>query len=142
MYSNKIAPNYPNKKAVLVFPELSYQIVGLLFEVHTQLGGSFQEKHYQRAVEKLLLKNNIKYSKELKAPISFEGEQIANFFLDFLIDNKLILELKAVPKLLPIHFRQVRTYLKTKNLELGILANFRGEKLTYQRILNRTDSDH
>lgn len=138
MGPNKITPNYPNKKnATLVYPELSYLIVGMLFDVHMRLGGSFQEKHYQRAVEKLFLKQNIKYVKELKVPVSFEGEKIANFFLDFLIEDKVILELKAVPKFLPIHFRQVRTYLKTKKLELGILANFRGEKLTYQRILNR-----
>lgn len=122
--------------AKLVYPELSYKIMGLLFEVHNRLGGNFEEKYYQRAVEKLLKSNNLKFNKELLANISFEGDRIGKFFLDFLIENKVVLELKAVPKLLPIHFRQVRSYLKVKNLQLGILANFRGEKLTYKRILN------
>ncbi len=122
--------------AVLVYPELSYRIVGILFEVHNRLGGNFEEKYYQRAVEKLLSLNKLKFNKELKADISFEGDRIGKYFLDFLVEDKIILELKAVPRVLPIHFRQVRSYLKVKNLQLGILANFRGSKLTYKRILN------
>lgn len=123
--------------ASLVYPDLSYAIMGLLFETHTRLGGGFEEKYYQRAVEKLLQKNGLKYDKELLVNISFDNNKIGRYFLDFLIDDKIVLELKTVPILLPIHFRQVRSYLKIKNLELGILANFRGNKLTYKRILNR-----
>lgn len=122
--------------ASLVHPELSYRIVGILFEVHNRLGGNFEEKYYQRAVEKLLALNKLKFNKELKADISFEGDRIGKYFLDFLVEDKIILELKAVPRMLPIHFRQVRSYLKVKNLQLGILANFRGEKLSYKRVLN------
>jgi GxxExxY protein len=120
----------------LVYPELSYKIVGVLFQVHTRLGGEFEEKYYQRAVERLFLKDKIPYRRELAADINFEGERIGKYFLDFLIDNKIVLELKAVPKLLPVHFRQVKSYLIAKNLRLGILANFRGELLVYKRILN------
>src|SRR3989344_4929412 len=110
--------------ADLVYPELSYQIMGLLFDVHNQLGGQFQEKHYQRAVETVLKSNKIEFDKELASDVFFKEDKIGKFFLDFLIDNKIVLELKAVPKLLPIHFRQVKSYLITKNLRLGILANF------------------
>jgi len=122
--------------AVLVYPELSYIIVGILFEVQNRLGGNFEEKYYQRAVERLLKERGIKFNKELKADIVFEGNRIGKYFLDFLVEDLIVLELKAVPKILPIHFRQVRSYLKVKNLQLGILANFRGEKLSYKRILN------
>jgi len=111
--------------------------MSLLFETHSRLGGGYAEKYYQRAVEKLLIKNGVKYEKELMANILFEDDTIGKYFLDFLIEQKVVLELKAVPMLLPIHFRQVRSYLKIKQLELGILANFRGDKLTYKRILNR-----
>lgn len=127
--------------AKLVYKDLSYKIVGILFEVHKRLGGGYQEKHYQRAVEQLLKKNRLVYDKELVADISFEGDRIGKFFLDFLIDKKIVLELKCVPQLLPTHFRQIRSYLKVKKLELGILANFRGQKLTYKRILNRVNSE-
>ncbi|MBI2034255.1 MAG: GxxExxY protein [Candidatus Levybacteria bacterium] len=120
----------------LIHPELSYEVMGILFEVHNRLGGTFEEKYYQRAVTQLLMKHKLKFDKELKADISFEGDKIGKYFLDFLVEDKIILELKAIPKLLPIHFRQVRSYLKVKNLHLGILANFRGEALVYKRVLN------
>lgn len=115
--------------------------MGLLFDVHNRLGGSFDEKYYQRAVETLLNKQGFKFRRELKANIDFDGERIGRYFLDFLIEEKVVLELKAVPQLLPIHYRQIKSYLKVKNLELGILANFRGNKLTYKRILNKIHSD-
>lgn len=121
--------------AEIIYPQLSYSIVGILFEVHKRLGGNFEEKYYQRAVEQLLLKQGIKFAKELKADIFFEEQNIGRYFLDFLIEDKLVLELKAVPQLLPIHFRQVKSYLKVKQLRLGILANFRGESLVYVRVL-------
>lgn len=124
--------------AELVYPELSYKLMGLLFEVQNRLGGNFEEKYYQRAVEKLLEKQGFKFNKELKADITFEGDKIGKYFLDFLIEDTIVLELKAVPKILPIHFRQVRSYLKVKGLRLGILANFRGNQLIYKRILNAT----
>lgn len=127
--------------AKLVYPELSYKIVGLLFEVHSRLGGSYQEKYYQRALEKLLKQENLKYQKEIPVGITFEGDKIGKYFLDYLIEDKIILELKAVPKLSPIDFRQVRAYLKAKDLQLGILANFRGDKLQYRRILNPNPSE-
>ena len=125
----------------LVHPQLSYKIVGLLFEVHSRLGGRYQEKYYQRATEELLKRDNIKYEKELSVNISFEGNKIGKYLLDFLIDNKILLELKTVPQFSPNDFRQVRSYLKAKRLQLGILANFRGDKLKYKRILNPDYSD-
>lgn len=142
MYTNQNIPNiYRMDMAKLVHPELSYKIMGILFEVHNRLGNGFEEKYYQRAVEKLLKLDKIDYAKELKADISFEGDRIGKYFLDFLIDEKIIVELKTVPELLPIHFRQVRSYLKVKKLQLGILANFRSRKLTYKRILNPNVSE-
>lgn len=127
--------------AKLVYPRLSYKIVGLLFEVHSRLGGHYQEKYYQRAVEQLFKREGIHYQKEIPVDINFEGNKLGKYFLDFLIEGKIILELKAVPHLDPIHFRQVRSYLKTKNLQLGILANFRGDKLISRRVLNPNHSD-
>lgn len=120
----------------VVEPELSYKIVGILFEVHTKLGGRFQEKVYQKAVETLLQREKIPYQKELAADLIFENVKIGKYYLDFLIAGKVILELKAVYRFHPEHFRQVKAYLKSKNLKLGILANFKGPKLIYTRVLN------
>jgi len=125
----------------VVYPKLSYKIMGFLFSVHNRLGSSFEEKYYQRAIESLLIENKIKFDKELKANIIFGGNKIGKYFLDFLIEDKIILELKTVPMLLPIHFRQVRSYLKVKKIRLGILVNFRAQKLIYKRILNSDVKD-
>lgn len=122
--------------AVLVYPELSYKIVGILFEVHNKLGGWYQEKYYQRAVEIALKQNKLSFEKEIAVDLAFNNEKIGKYFLDFLIEDKVILELKAKPQLAKEEFRQVMSYLKSKRLKLGILANFRSERLIYKRILN------
>lgn len=127
----------PNDKKI-VEKGLSYKIVGILFEVHTKLGGNYQEKYYQRAVEKVLIRDKIRYQKEISVDLDFEGEKIGKYFLDFLIEGRVVLELKAVPVLTQEMFRQVKSYLRTTSLELGILANFRGKGLIYKRILNGT----
>lgn len=122
--------------ADLIYPELSYTIVGILFKVHTELGGKYQEKYYQRAVEVALNEANISFKKELEVELEFNSAKIGKYFLDFLIEGKIILELKATPRFNRQDFRQVSAYLKAKGLKLGILANFRGPKLVYKRILN------
>ncbi len=124
-----------NKKVDIIEKELSYKIVGILFEVHTKLGGRYQEKIYQAAVEKLLQRDKIIYSRELPCDLIFEGAKIGKYYLDFLIENRVILELKAVYRFHPDNFKQVQAYLQTNKLKLGILANFKGPKLIYSRIL-------
>lgn len=133
--------------ANIIEKELSYKVMGVLFDVHNKLGGEYQEKYYQRAVAKAFKKERIKFEEQIKVDLEFDKEKIGKYYLDFLIENKIILEIKAAPRLKPIHFRQVRAYLKAKNLELGILANFRGPKLTHKRILypirtNHSDNSH
>jgi GxxExxY protein len=127
----------------IIEPALSYKIMGILFKVHRELGGRYQEKYYQRAIAKGLEKEGIKFQKETSVDLLYENSPIGKYFFDFLIENKIILEIKAVPRLLPLDFKQVSAYLKAKGLELGIIANFRGPKLTYKRILNSDfrDSD-
>lgn len=122
--------------AELVYPELSYKIVGILFDVHSKLGGKYQEKYYQRAVEIALKEANIPYKKEIAVDLSFNGAKIGKYILDFLIEDKIVLELKATPRFNRDDFKQVSAYLKARNLKLGILANFRGASLIYKRILN------
>lgn len=120
----------------IVHKELSYKIIGLLFEVHNKLGSKYQEKYYQRAFELLLIREKISYKKELAFDLVFNDQKIGKNILDFLIENKIIIELKAEPRFSRDHFKQVLSYLKTTGLELGILVNFRGSRLVYKRILN------
>ncbi|MBI2599119.1 GxxExxY protein [Candidatus Curtissbacteria bacterium] len=120
----------------IIQKELSYEIVGILFDVHSRLGNRYQEKYYQRAVAEALKGKNIRYEQELEVDLKYKDAKIGKYFLDFLIEEKVILEIKAVPRLLPRDFHQVLAYLKARGLELGILTNFRSESLVYKRILN------
>jgi GxxExxY protein len=115
--------------------------MGILFKVHNKLGPSLLEKHYQRAVAKELGSQKIPYKREISIYLQYEGENIGKYFLDFTIDEKIILELKAEKYNNPIFFKQVLSYLKQTHLPLAILANFRREKLEYRRIINAEYKD-
>ena len=107
-----------------------------MFSVHNQLGNRYQEKYYQRAIEEALRENNLKFQKELSVDLKFNNKKIGKYLLDFLIEDVIILEIKTVPFLRPRDFKQVLAYLVANNIELGILVNFRTDKLTYKRVLN------
>lgn len=123
-------------KTKVIYPELSYEIVGLLYDVHNQLGNRYQEKYYQRAVEVKLKGKKISFKREIEVDLTIDNEKIGKYFLDFLIDNKVVLELKVKPVLTKNDYRQIRAYLQSCNLKLGILVNFYKERLEYKRILN------
>jgi GxxExxY protein len=120
----------------LIYPELSYKITGILFQVHNLLGKHGNEQQYADSVEKFLDESSIKYSRELILPPSFAGEQPGRNKLDFLIDDKIILELKAKRVINRDDYYQMRRYLDALNLKLGILVNFRDEYIKPKRILN------
>lgn len=120
----------------IIEKELSFKIVGILFTVYNELGNRYQEKYYQRAIEEGFKLEKISYKKELPVDLVFKGAKIGKYFFDFLVEDKIILEIKTVPQLSPKDFKQVLAYLVTANLQLGLLANFRGDKVIYKRILN------
>jgi len=128
-----MATNDTNK---IIYPELSYALMSILFEVHNKLGNKYQEKHYQRAIEIKLKKSGIPYKKEAKISINFDAEKLGDFFVDFIIDDKIILETKMVWVITIDDVKQVLRYLDSTNLKLGIIANFRHKQLEYRRIIN------
>jgi len=124
------------KRKDLVYPELSYQIIGILFETFKQLGSGYQEKYYQRAVAIELKRCGLKYREQVSIPINYKGEKIGHYFLDFLIEDKIILEIKKDKGYSRKNIEQVIAYLKAFDLKLGIIANFTPEGLKFKRILN------
>lgn len=130
---HKYIPNDTNK---VVYPELSYIIMGILFEVHNKLGTKYQEKHYQKAIETKLKMLKIPYQREVKVDIQFENQPLGEFFIDFIIDNKIILEIKKVWKVSQDDIKQVLRYLEATKLKLAIIANFKHKTLEYRRVLN------
>ena len=115
----------------VLHPELSYLLAGILFEVHNKLSTRYQEKHYQRAIEIKLKQLKIPYQREVKTSVEFEGEKLGTLSVDFVVDHKVALEVKAVPHLTPQDFSQTLRYLKALKLKLGLLANFRTRGLNY-----------
>ncbi len=116
-----------NNEKVL-HPELSYKIVGLCFEVHNILGRFAREKQYGDVLENELKNNNIDYKREF---IIGNSGNIA----DFLIENKIILELKTSLVVNRNHFRQLQNYLQQSKIDLGILINFSDKYLRPKRVL-------
>lgn len=129
---HKSTTNLTNK---LIFPELSYLIMGVLFEVHNKLGNKFQEKHYQRAIESKLASVGIKFKKEVPVQLTFEGKKLGDFRMDFLIDDKIILETKYVWRITQSDVKQVLRYQQATGLKLAIIANFRHKTLEYRRVV-------
>src|SRR3989344_1062041 len=117
----------------VIYPELSYKITGILFEVKKELGDYAREKQYGDLIAKKLSENNILFQREVA--IGNTGN-----ILDFLVDNKIILELKACRMILKEHYRQIQNYLQQTNTKLGILANFRERFMKPARII-RIDSE-
>jgi len=118
--------------AQLILKELSYKIVGLLYEVHRQLGRYCREKQYGDLLEKLLQRENIRFQREY--PIEL-AEKKSNF-VDFYIDDSLLIELKSKPFVTKEDYYQMRRYLEMIKKELGLIVNFRNKYLKPKRVLN------
>jgi len=129
----KIEESYKGK---VIYPELSYKIVGILFEVWREIGFSHKEKYIQQAVASAFKKNNISFEREVRADLKFKDDKIGVYFLDFLIENKIILEIKRKNYFSKHDIEQVYTYLRTTGLKLGIIAHFTRKGVEFKRILN------
>ena len=121
--------------ADLVYKELSYKIVGILFKVYNELGGGYQEKYYQKAIALELKNNNIDFKEQILTDLHYKDEKIGRYYIDFLIDNKIILEVKATNRFYDRDIKQVIGYLKASGLVLGILVGFSKYELKFRRIL-------
>lgn len=121
----------------IFYKELSYKVVGILFQVSNELGSDYHEKYYQRAIEILLKKSQIPFKREFPVNIEIESQKIGHHFLDFLIDEKIILETKKGDWLQMTDIKQVLMYLRTTNLQLGLLAYFGHNGVHVKRIVNK-----
>lgn len=119
----------------LIYKDLTYKIIGLAMEVHNELGYGFLEKVYENAMKVQFSKSNIKADFQVQFKVNFKGEVIGEFYPDIIVDDKVILELKAVEKINDIHKAQILNYLKVTKLKLGLILNFSKEKLEYERII-------
>jgi len=126
--------------AELVYPELSYRIVGILYKVYNQMGGGFQEKYYQKAVKSELFVQKISFIEQVRTDFNYDGKIIGRYYIDFIIDHKIVLELKITPSFSKRDIMQVLNYLKQSKLKLGILASLNRNDIIFKRILKGSDS--
>ena len=124
------------EKKEIIFPELSYKIIGIAYKVFNLLQYGHQEKYYQRAFELELKKEKIKYEKEKEVALNYDGSKIGKYFLDFLVEGKIIVELKVLSVYRYKNIRQVLEYLKETNKKLAILIYFTQEGVKYRRVIN------
>lgn len=124
------------RKDKIIYSELSYKINGILFNVRKELGIFRNEKQYCDAIEKILIDKSIKCEREKFLPASFDGELEKRNRVDFLIDDKIVLEIKAKSFITKEDYYQTMRYLVSLNKKLAILVNMRRYYINPKRILN------
>jgi len=119
------------------FGEITEKIIGASFKVHGTLGNGFQEVIYQRALELELKLIPLNYLREFEMPIYYLDQQIGTRRVDFLVEEKIGVELKAIINLEDVHIAQAMNYLEAYNLEIGLLINFGSKRLQFHRLTNK-----
>lgn len=122
-------------KKDFLYKDLSYKVIGLAMELHKRLGSGFLEKVYENSLMLLFERDNIKAEQQFPVNVIFENQVVGNYVADIVIEDKIILELKAVDSLNDIHKAQLINYLKASGYRIGILLNFGGKSLEYKRFI-------
>lgn len=121
----------------IVYPDLSYQIMGAIFEVHKKLGPGFLESVYQKALIEELPERGMNVETEKVVDLTYKEKRIGIHRLDLVVGNKVVVELKTVEGFSIHHKAQLTSYLKASGYKLGILVNFSKAKVEYRRVLIR-----
>jgi GxxExxY protein len=118
------------------YSDITEKILRAAMNVHTVLGNGFQEVIYQRALEIEFRLLGIDFGREVSIPVFYKGELIGERRVDFLIEGKICVELKALIQLENVHLAQGENYLEAFNLEVGLLVNFGADSLEWKRLYN------
>jgi len=118
------------------YSQLTGKIIACAMEVHKILGNGFQEVIYQRALEMEMNLQGLSFTREHEMPIYYKNKQIGTRRVDFLVEDVISVEIKAVINLEDVHLAQAINYLEAYNLEIGLLINFGSKSLTFKRLAN------
>jgi GxxExxY protein len=121
---------------------LTHSIIGCAMEVHNVLGNGFQEVVYQRALAIEFVEQGIPFERELEMDLFYKGHAVGTRRVDFLVENKVLVELKALTRLEDIHLAQGLNYLTAYSLDIGLLINFGGTKLEFKRLFRKSESGY
>jgi GxxExxY protein len=117
------------------YSALTGKIIGCAMEVHKFLGNGFQEVIYQRSLEIEMKSQGLKFSREFVMPIDYKGTQVGKRRVDFFVEGKIMVELKAVIQLEDVHLAQAINYLEAYKMEIGLLINFGSKSLQFKRVM-------
>lgn len=120
----------------LIYKELCYKLTGLAFEIYLSIGGELKEKVYANALEELLKRENLVYKREVYYPIKINNKVIGKNYFDFLIDEKIVVELKKGSAGYLQACNQLSNYLKLSDLKLGLIIRFTKDGARAKRIVN------
>ena len=122
---------------MLKYGDITQKILGAAFEVHSFLGNGFQEVIYQRALAYEMRLAGLNFAREIEQNIYYKDlpEPIGTRRADFVVENKVLVELKAIIQLEDVHINQLLNYLKVYKLEVGLLINFGSNRLTFKRLV-------
>ena len=115
--------------------DLTGKIIGCAMEVHRQMGNGFQEVIYQRALEIEMRLQGLAFSREHEMEIFYKGENIGLRRVDFFVEGKVMVELKAIIQLEDVHLAQAINYLEAYGLDIGLLINFGNTSLQFKRVM-------
>lgn len=120
------------------YSDLTSKIIGCAMTVHSAIGNGFQEVIYQRALEIEMRDNGIEFNREYEMPVYYKNQQIGTRRVDFLVENAIAVELKAIIKLEDVHLAQAINYIEAYDLEIGLLINFGSKSLQFKRLTNKS----
>ena len=120
--------------AEIIKDDLTYKIIGCAMKVHSTLGNGFQEVIYQRALAIEMNNEHLSFQRELEMPLYYDGENIGSRRVDFLVEDTVMVELKALINLEDVHLAQGLNYLTAYNVNLGLLLNFGAQSLEIKRL--------
>ena len=126
----------------LKYKDITEKIIGAAMKVHAALGNGFQEVIYQRALEIELEDTDVKFKREFEMPIYYKGRKIGERRVDFFVEEKIMVELKAIIELESVHLAQAKNYLEAYNVEVGLLINFGSKSLDFKRLQNLKFQQH
>ena len=118
------------------YSDLTGKIIGCAMQVHSTLGNGFQEVIYQRCLAIEMEKQNLTFQREIEMPIHYDGIEVGTRRADFLVEDKVLVELKAITELEKVHLAQALNYLEAYKLEVGLLINFGATKLQFKRLIH------
>jgi GxxExxY protein len=121
---------------IMLYEELTKKIIGCAMEVHKRLGNGFQEVIYQRALEIEMKMAGLEFAREMEMSIFYRDYEIGTRRVDFFVENKIMVELKALIKLEDVHLAQAMNYLEAYKMQIGLLINFGAKSLEFKRVHN------